>query len=606
VEAAAGDFDRVVPLSHFGEDANVQLRVTNVSGQIVRELSPLSRDLLDIASFTYVADTSVSRGGTADVWGRKWARDFTLQVPVRLLGTWSDPGVRQRLERALAYLTGDRYSFRFSSHPGDADQTYLEFESWEPFEGADCISLFSGGADSLAAAVQAVKAGRRPLLVSHRSAAILDRRQANLREHLRRLLPEWTFPHISVWVHRQGSSPADYSQRSRAFLFLALAAVTARELGRQEVVVGENGVVSMNLPKLEQSFGTRATRSTRPKFLRMFQDLMETLDGVSLEITNPLLLKTKVEVLQIIRDAGVPELIQESVSCAHTMGRPIMVPHCGECSQCVDRRFAAVAAGLEVHDLPERYAVDVFLDELQGEGLSQAESHVRAAYRFETQTPEQFVMDHPDVIDALPYVGASTAEGARSLHDLHARFARQTLAALGSMLTRHSERLVRGTLPERCLLALAATRRFRRQLSLSMAERIAAVLASDLPIRFQSTLPERERELQDSAEAALKSADEALRREGPYVPYSVVHTVPDFSSEEANVPLFVELKLVKDASSRRYAVKSIGEASTYYLDQGATALFVVYDTARHIHDDDAFASGFVSKDPDRIVVKVLR
>ncbi|MFC1791085.1 7-cyano-7-deazaguanine synthase [Gemmatimonadota bacterium] len=601
-----GEADKVLNLSQAGTDRNVQLEVTNVTGSIIKELSPISRDLLDLSAYVYVADTSVSRGGEADVWGAKWNRSFMIVLPVRDLATWKKPTVGGALKKALQYLTGDRFQFEFVQRGGDPDQTYLQFPSWKPFEGADCVSLFSGGADSLAAAVQGVRAGRRPLLVSHRSAAVLDSRQSNLRDQLRLHLPEWSFPHVSVWVHRTGARPADFSQRSRSFLFLSLASVIARELGLDSVVVGENGIVSMNLAKLEQSFGTRASRSTRPKSLQLFREFVSTLPGRPIAVENPLMMKTKAEVLSVISDAGVPQLIQESVSCAHTMGRPAIAPHCGECSQCVDRRFAAVAAGVEAYDLPERYGADVFLDDLKGEGLKQAESHVRAAYYFEATSAEMMVLDNPDLLEALPYLGSSSAKAATALYDLHQRFASQTLAALTEMTKRHSEELVRGDLPERCLLALAAARRFRKEVALDMGQRITRILLRDLPIRFQTEPPSSEQVLQDATEAALKSAEEALRREGPWVPYSVVHTVPDFSSELTNVPLFVELKLVKDAASRRYAVKSIGEASTYYPDQGTTALFIVYDTARHITDDEEFARPFVAKDPQRIAVRVIR
>lgn len=600
------DADKVLELSQAGGDKNVQLEVTNVTGAIVNELTPLSRDLLDLAAYVYVADSSVSRGGPADLWGSRWKRSFSVALPVREAQSWSRPKVHASLKRALEYVTGDDFDFQFVPRGGDPDQAYLQFESWTPFEGADCASLFSGGADSLAAAARGVQHGQRPLLISHRSAAVLDRRQANLREHLRNAFPRWSFPHVSVWVHRTGTRPADFSQRSRSFLFLTLGAVVAAELKLPKLVVGENGIVSINLPKLEQSFGTRASRSTRPKFLHLFGEFLSSLSAPPVRIENPLVMKTKAEVLKVIHDAGAPELIQESVSCAHTMGRSALAPHCGQCSQCVDRRFASVAAELEEHDLAERYEADVFLEELKGEGLRQAESHVRAAYHYESLSAEQLVVQHPDALETLSYLDESPSRAAASLHDLHRRFAIQTLAALTQMATRHSEGLMRGHLPERCLLALAATGRFRRKLALEMAARIVDVLRRDLPIRFQSESPKSERVLQDATEAALKSADERLRREGPWVPYSVISTVPDFSSEETNRPLYVELKLVKDAASRRYAVKSIGEASTYYIDQGATALFVVFDCARHITDDTEFAERFVSKDPERIVVNVVR
>ena len=37
-------------------------------------------------------------------------------------------------------------------------------------------------------------------------------------------------------------------------------------------------------------------------------------------------------------------------------------PHCGQCSQCIDRRFAILAAGQDEDDPEDAYKVDLLLD----------------------------------------------------------------------------------------------------------------------------------------------------------------------------------------------------------------------------------------------------
>ena len=55
-------------------------------------------------------------------------------------------------------------------------------------------------------------------------------------------------------------------------------------------------------------------------------------------------------------------------------------PHCGQCSQCVDRRFAILAAGLEQEDPAEAYKVDLFTGERSpGPGRELALAYVRSA-----------------------------------------------------------------------------------------------------------------------------------------------------------------------------------------------------------------------------------
>ena len=64
-------------------------------------------------------------------------------------------------------------------------------------------------------------------------------------------------------------------------------------------------------------------------------------------------------------------------------------PHCGIRSQCVDRRFGSLAAGLEEHDLVEKYGVDIFLDSLdEGDPRTQAESHIRFAIEIHSSSDD--------------------------------------------------------------------------------------------------------------------------------------------------------------------------------------------------------------------------
>lgn len=595
-------FDKVIDLRQTGSEQNVDLKLTNITSQILTDVSPVGRDLLDIAVYVYVLDSSISRGGRLDVYGSKWSRDFTLRISVRDVGTWNR--LKDRLERLLGYLTDDRFTFEFSPHPGETSQPYLEFESADPYREADCVCLFSGGADSLAGALELFDDGREPLLVSHRSAPPIDNRQKSLRDAVSACFSGWAWPHLSLWAHRQELPASEHTQRSRSFLFLSLASVVANELGLEEVFIPENGVVSLNIPKLKQAVGARASRSTQPRFVAGFEGLASDLLGRNVVIRNPFLFKTKAEVLGVIDASGHPELLEASVSCVHTRGRTKAMPHCGECSQCIDRRFSSLAAGMESYDPGVRYKTDIFSDGLEGEAKKQFEAYVRAARRFQDQGEDEFVTEHRQVADALRFLGGTAAQVARKLYDLHQRFARQTLDVLRTMVAKHASSAAQGTHPSSGFLSLVSGGRLEREPAAILAESIIRILRKDLPLRFQSSDPGNEAELQDAMEAALESAGERLRREGPAVPYSVVETIPDFSSEEPGADLFVEAKLVRDRASLRYAVRSMAEASTTYVDAGAWALFIVYDSDRHIADDEEFSAQFEKK--GSVTVAVIR
>jgi hypothetical protein len=63
--------------------------------------------------------------------------------------------------------------------------------------------------------------------------------------------------------------------------------------------------------------------------------------------------------METISRLGGADLIGISASCADTHNRTTQHPHCGRCSQCVDRRFAALASGLDLKDPAEAYALDL-------------------------------------------------------------------------------------------------------------------------------------------------------------------------------------------------------------------------------------------------------
>jgi hypothetical protein len=79
-------------------------------------------------------------------------------------------------------------------------------------------------------------------------------------------------------------------------------------------------------------------------------------------VSNPLEERMRAEVLEILKRNDVSALLQATNSCAATRGLPNETPHCGVCSQCVDRRFASLAAGLADHDRARHYAKDLFRD----------------------------------------------------------------------------------------------------------------------------------------------------------------------------------------------------------------------------------------------------
>jgi hypothetical protein len=130
-------------------------------------------------------------------------------------------------------------------------------------------------------------------------------------------------------------------------------------LGASKVSFYENGVVSQNLPISPQVIGTMATRTTHPLALVKLERLLHALDDSRIPIRNGFEWLTKKDVVEKIATYGASDRISKAVSCTRLRDQDNLKTHCGECSQCLDRRFAILAAGLERYDESFHYGTDV-------------------------------------------------------------------------------------------------------------------------------------------------------------------------------------------------------------------------------------------------------
>jgi len=418
-------------------------------------------DLVSIAAYVYWADQLVTRGGNADVYGDSWRRSFLMCVPVSDPDCWNDRNVRKRLEDVLAFLSDDVWSFHFS-RATFGEQLCLDTDPSALRRNPDAVLLFSGGADSLCAAVEAVTVhGAKPALVSHWPAHFVDHRQKALLEHLRRRVSSWGFPRTNILVNKAHSRERDTTQRTRSFLYASLGAGVASALGISDVILADNGIVSLNLPINDQLLGALASRSTHPKFVWLFNRLIDGVLPCRPRVRNPLWNRTRAEALEALKRAGLGGLLQETNLCAHGRGLPNVTPHCGTCSQCIGRRFASIAAGMREFDLAERYKTDVFRDDLTGNAVTMAESYARFAREATMMSEEDLFDAYPQLADCILVDDPSPHLTAAELAGMVKRHAVQTWGVLQAEVAGASAELVRHTLPPTCLIQIAVVRERR-------------------------------------------------------------------------------------------------------------------------------------------------
>lgn len=441
-----------------GSSGKVNLRISDICSRLSQQLPPILVDLIEIAAYVYCADQYVTRGTERmRGMGADWRRDFTFQIPVRRLDTWRSEAVLSALIDVLCFLSEDDYRFEFvpsvnPPHVGD----YFDFADGRRGFQADEVMLFSGGLDSFAGALdEIIGQGKRVVLVSHESSSFVRSKQGTLVDALRRRSARGRLLHVPVAVNKNREEGPEYTQRSRSFLFASLAFVVATMFGRKRLRFYENGIVSLNLPIVEHVVGARATRTTHPRVLAGFGRLFSILSGTPITIENPFFWKTKKEVVEVIARHGCQELIADTFSCAKVREATQMQKHCGVCSQCIDRRFGILAAGLELHEPAAAYAVDLLTGERQpGHDIVMAEGFVMAAQRIAKMSEYAFQTAYGQIFRALRHLPGSPDDGARAIYDLHRRHADAVNAVITRGIAELAPRLADLSLPETCLASL--------------------------------------------------------------------------------------------------------------------------------------------------------
>jgi 7-cyano-7-deazaguanine synthase in queuosine biosynthesis len=318
-------------------------------------LTSLESDLLLLAAAVYSTDRCMKRGEREDS-----PRDIQLSVPAVNIGVLQ-PEIH-RIEQILRKLSSDSWTVMLRQVNGTVEKPNTQNTT------SGKTLLFSGGLDSLAAAIDLGLAGEHLQLVSHithnqPTAAA----QEELVEMMRSTL-KLSFPHRRFLVSAKSTNPspnltfdAESSQRTRSFLFLTLAALCARRVGHQNIVViAENGQMAVHLPATEGRIGPFSTRTAHPEILQLMEQFLSSVLGISIKIDNPYLNRTKAEViLPVIQ--RLPAAVPLAVSCWKNARLSAGATHCGFCIPCIIRRIA-----IETHITDTTaYARDLF-----GENLS--------------------------------------------------------------------------------------------------------------------------------------------------------------------------------------------------------------------------------------------
>lgn len=218
----------------------------------------------------------------------------------------------------------------------------------------------------------------------------------------------------------------------------------------------------MNIPIAKDVLGARATRTTHPKVIRGFEELFSEILKKDVEIKTPFQWLTKKEVTQIIPANGFGHLLGKTNSCTRPRSWTKKKRHCGACSQCIDRRFAILAAGLGDFDPGDSYKLDLLLgDRSLDRDVRMALAYVKFFQTFASSTKDRFLSTNPQITPALGEFSDLSADEAKDrVYELYMRHSHDVVAVIEDGLVQHKGKLAQGGegLPAGALLSMCLNR----------------------------------------------------------------------------------------------------------------------------------------------------
>ena len=282
----------------------------------------LESDLLVLGAAVLAADRCVARGERED-----YTRGIELSIPVTNIGVLQP--FATLIEVILRTLSNDGWRVNFRQHGGQPEHEF----SVPEVQGSTL--LFSGGLDSLAAAVEFGHQNPSLQLVSHRT---MNRQTNSAQDELASQLTSagFSFTHRTFLVSARSVPPGpqlrfdiETSQRTRSFLFLILAALCARRAGhRQIVMIAENGQFAIHLPLTQGRIGAFSTHTAHPDVLARMQTFLRGALNSPFRIINPYVHRTKAEVVRVVWD-HLPATVAVATSCWRNARLPSPANHCG-------------------------------------------------------------------------------------------------------------------------------------------------------------------------------------------------------------------------------------------------------------------------------------
>jgi len=313
-------------------------------------------DLLYISLIVYYADRIIKR----EMFPDAWTRHIRLYIPVLSLDKWLP--LKNHLVKLLSFLSGDKWEIEFRKRELNLLEKKFDKRKQKNKEGKlsfDKICMLSGGLDSFIGAIDLLEKKENIAFIGHYGGGKGVISYQNLLKE--KLINHYSlsdsnfFNFYAAPVKPSKKAETEDTTRTRSFMFFSHAIVLASTQEKQtDLVIPENGLISLNIPLTNSRLGSSSTRTTHPYYMRMLQELFEKL-GIPVKLVNPYQFKTKGEMIVESKNAAfLKQNIVNTMSCSHPdYGRykgEKTSKHCGTCLPCLIRRAALKKANYDVEE----------------------------------------------------------------------------------------------------------------------------------------------------------------------------------------------------------------------------------------------------------------
>lgn len=310
--------------------------------------TPQALDLLYISMAVFAADRLTLRDDAFD----GWSREISIFMPVLEYDIWLK--AKPVLEKMLCFLSGDCWKFTFRKR-SETENEKQHYDKWTKSKVSpkeyDQICMFSGGLDSFVGVIDILEQGiGKTLFVSHYGGG---KGTKEFQDILKEKFVEQYSLETSDFHQYYAKVVAgiEDTTRTRSFMFFSHALAVASSFRKpMQLIIPENGFISLNIPNTFSRIGTSSTRTTHPYYMKMFQELLNLIE-LPVTLVNPYQFKTKGEMLiECKNQFFVQTNLKNTMSCSHPDNGRMLgekeARHCGYCLPCVIRQAAIRRAGM--------------------------------------------------------------------------------------------------------------------------------------------------------------------------------------------------------------------------------------------------------------------